>query len=240
MRRFLVVPIVNTGDLDVIERQGERMADSFSVQKYWEEVNSRRRETAWLVDFYNKIRLGSPFSTAEEESRANELFWIRRQVSRFNWRSVLDAGCGPGFWFQLWKELELSATGVDRAEAAIPKALQMAESIGSSFPVKQSILSNLPFADRAFDVAVTVKVLIHTPVSDIIHTMSELGRVADNICLLEARYLKNTNIAPHVFDHDFISIAESLGYEPLVEDHFSQRQVFLVFRTRQPGALAGC
>jgi SAM-dependent methyltransferase len=208
------------------------MADGFNVQKYWEEVNSRRRDTEWLIDFYNNIRLGSQFSTNEEASRANELAWIRRQVFKFGWRSVLDAGCGPGFWFQLWKELGLSATGVDRAEVAIPKALQMADSIGSSIPVSHSLLSDLPFADQAFNVAVTVKVLIHTTISDIVPTMRELGRVADNICMLEARYAKDRPIAAHVFDHDFVYIAKSLGYELLVEDHFSQRQVFLVFKTR--------
>lgn len=207
------------------------MQKAFDVQKYWDEVNSRRHTTEWLRQFYSELTAGPPYPTREHESRARERDWMTAQIDRFGWKTLLDSGCGPGFWFQLWKEKSVDATGVDRAATAIPKAQDMASTISAPFSVHHHPLDSLPFRDKQFDVAVTVKVLIHTPPDTIRNAIAELSRVSSHLMFLEARYVGKTP-AQHVFDHDFEGIVTSIGGEVLVKDDFEQQQHFYVVKTR--------
>lgn len=206
---------------------------NFDVQKYWESVNSRRRSIDWLRSFYIELNDSKYCNkTPEHISRSRELEWIRQRIKSYRWRSLIDCGCGPGFWFQLWHDLDLAVRAVDRAEAAVPRARLMAEMLEAAFSVQCAPLTALPFETSTADVAVTVKVLIHTPKEEIVESLREIGRIANYIMILEARYDHMTHVASHVFDHDYEVISRSLGYQVLEQERTPRREIFMVIRTK--------
>lgn len=186
---------------------------NYDPDRYWEDVNSQRKSVEYLIDFYSKIKMLDVNADRQQLARAEQMRWMRSQVQANGWRSLLDAGCGPGFWFQLWNELSLSFTGVDRAKAAMVCAQSMADRLGKEVPLVQAPLTDLPFSDKSFDVAVTIKVLLHTPPTDILMSIKELGRVSRYLMLLEFSADRRIETRPHVFQHDYPRLFEELGLE---------------------------
>ena len=88
-------------------------------------------------------------------------------------RRALEAGCGTGYLSRLLESgrgwpitaLDLSAEG-----------LKYARHMGVSRPV-QGDVRRLPFADRSFDVALSIDVLAHLPPGDERQAAAELARV---------------------------------------------------------------
>jgi 2-polyprenyl-3-methyl-5-hydroxy-6-metoxy-1,4-benzoquinol methylase len=80
---------------------------------------------------------------------------LRRQLPRLAGRALLDAGCGPGAMFALYRELGFSITGVDFA----PEALRFAVERGAT-EVVRSDLATLRLG-RRFDVVCCIDVLFH-------------------------------------------------------------------------------
>jgi SAM-dependent methyltransferase len=195
------------------------MNSQFDPQRYWENrwEENKSLDPEYLTTFYRDIQKGPPFSTNQHRLRADHLQWLEETVAKHRWRTLLDAGCGPGFWFPLWEQLGIKAEAVDRTEIGLSAARAMIEAINADIPVHRSQLSALPFESKSFDVAVTVMVLLHTPPDDIRATMIELGRVAENLLLLEHKYPENAKLSPHVFDHDYIALAKELDYEIVTE-----------------------
>ena len=93
--------------------------------------------------------------------------------------SVLDVGCGDGYWCSVLRSRGIArVVGVDISPARVIFAAQhVAE---ASFG--QVLATNLPFADKTFDVATCVEVLEH--VIDPEAVMRELGRVARNYVII--------------------------------------------------------
>ncbi|WP_166163073.1 class I SAM-dependent methyltransferase [Chelativorans oligotrophicus] len=204
---------------------------SFDVAKYWETINSQRRPIDFLVEFYNSISSPPPYETVEQKLRAHQREWMMLQIRRQGWNKLLDAGCGPGFWFQLWKELGLNASAVDRASTAQARAEEMSSMLEVNVPFECATLDKLPYADKSFDVVVTVKVLLHTPPEDIVGVMKELGRVASHLMLLERHASGKQKLREHVFEHDLRAIAESQGYQTICDEVHEGDQNFFVFKT---------
>lgn len=203
---------------------------AFDHRLYWEEVNARRKGVQWLREFYRTISLPDDGSwTAEHRARAEQLRWVLDLFRQHRYRSVLDFGCGPGFWFQLWKDLSLSAAAVEQAESAIPKAEAMADALGLDLPVMRAQGPNLPYPDRAFDVAFTAKVLIHIPPGEIRETISELARVAENLVLLEADIDPAGSDGPHVFGHDYRAIGRDCGLKRVRSHRTHTNERFMLF-----------
>jgi SAM-dependent methyltransferase len=203
----------------------------FDPRAYWEQRNAQRRQTGIVVsESYAAISGPPPYATPNFRDRAHQREWIIQQVSRFGWRSVLDAGCGIGLWFYLWNELGMEAAGVDQAPSAIEWAQETVADIGAAFSVSVAQLDRLPFETRSFDVAVTSKVLLHTVPNEIEAALAELGRVARHLLLLEMR-LHDKPLNQHVFPHDYLGLADRLGFEVLVSEIFPGDHHYLVMRS---------
>ncbi|MFC5570975.1 class I SAM-dependent methyltransferase [Lysobacter yangpyeongensis] len=207
------------------------MNDSYDPQGYWERVNSHRKSIDFLRAFYDEINSLSPSAGKEHLARANQMEWMRSACRQYGWKTLLDAGCGPGFWFQLWRDEGISFAAVDRARSALPNARAMGSRLDLQVRVEQAPLSQLPFGDKEFDVAVTVKVLLHTPPDEIVAAMRELGRVGKYVMLLEFASERVIETQPHVFQHDYAGIAGQLGFRLLKSEPQPGYQRFFVMQS---------
>lgn len=75
--------------------------------------------------------------------------------------TVLDLGCGQGFYLPLYARLGLMATGVEPDPAPRAEASRKAAALG--FAVVDALADGLPFADASFDAVVMSEVLEHLP-----------------------------------------------------------------------------
>lgn len=98
-------------------------------------------------------------------------------------RRALEAGCGTGYFSRLlqrdhgWPLVPLDIS---------PDGLRYASEMGVQGPV-QADISELPFADGAFDLVISVDVLAHLPRGQEQHTAKELVRVLEPGGLLVIR-----------------------------------------------------
>ncbi len=91
-------------------------------------------------------------------------------VSRFGrGKDVLEVGCGTGLLLERFRSFARSAKGIDLS----PGMLERARARG--LDVVQGSATELPFADGAFDVACSFKVLAHIP--DVDRALAEMARV---------------------------------------------------------------
>lgn len=210
---------------------GEKKSKVYNPSQYWEAVNRSRKPTNELIQIYHNLADLQENATNELKQRRDQLEWMRTTFKEYGWSSVLDAGCGPGFWFQLWAELGLSATGIDLSPTAIPLALKMAESLGENYHSECVSLSNLPYDDNQFDVAVTVKVLLHVPPEEIQRSMRELARVSRYLMLIEFYSPNSVKTREHVFNHNYFDLSKTIGLETIKADRYPGQQCFFLLKS---------
>ncbi|EKO39450.1 MAG: methylase involved in ubiquinone/menaquinone biosynthesis [Solidesulfovibrio magneticus str. Maddingley MBC34] len=83
---------------------------------------------------------------------------------------VLDAGCGTGKVLELLADLQ--PVGLDLSATALSLARQRGD-----FPLVRASAVTLPFADAAFDVALSLDVLANVPPGEVSAAFAELYRV---------------------------------------------------------------
>ena len=83
---------------------------------------------------------------------------------------VLDAGCGTGKVLELLADLQ--PVGLDLSATALSLARQRGD-----FPLVRASAVTLPFADAAFDVALSLDVLANVPPGEVPAALAELYRV---------------------------------------------------------------
>jgi SAM-dependent methyltransferase len=114
------------------------------------------------------------------------LVWLRQTepyvydvLGRHEWKEkrVLEVGCGQGAVLNHLASLGADAVGIDMSAASARRALAGAIELSQAGRVHASIADaeSLPFADAAFDAAVSFGVLHHTP--DTARGIAEIRRV---------------------------------------------------------------
>ena len=91
----------------------------------------------------------------------------------FNPQSVLDVGCGMGNLVEMLRRLGVEAWGIDVSSYALA---QIPQKIKRFF--KKGSITNIPFADKEFEVVTTTSVLEHISPKDIPLAIKECARVA--------------------------------------------------------------
>lgn len=114
-----------------------------------------------LADFYNtlKCRANDRPTDASEAS----LLWILNRLTPKS-GSLLDVGCGRGYWATRCADLGMNVTGCDLVRAC-----------PDNIAFHEANAEHLPFADRSFDVVTCLHVLEHVPRLDV--ALAELRRV---------------------------------------------------------------
>lgn len=77
----------------------------------------------------------------------------------------------------------------------------------------RSLNLDFPFEDGEFGVSVCSQVLMHVPPSQIHHAAQELLRVSKRVVVISTFLpaAPERTVAPHVFNHDYLSIFSGLG-----------------------------
>lgn len=155
----------------------------------------------------------------KEELRFKATFGLLRQ----EFESVLDVGCGEGYWLEYMSKrvpkvegagIELAANRAERARNRLPH-----------FNIIQGSATELPFPDNSFDLVTCLEVLEHVP--DWHAVMKELIRVSRKTVLVTVPYRqavsyeicvhchKQTPKAGHLHSFDEKSFADLLTKYPL-------------------------
>ncbi len=118
-------------------------------------------------------------------------------VAPFAGRTVVDIGCGPGLFTHHLKQRGAEVIGTDRSDH------MLAASMG--IECVQADASDLPFADRSFEMAFEANLLHH--VDDPAAVLAEMARVAkDTVVLIEVNALN-----PVMFGFSMVNPAERGG-----------------------------
>lgn len=78
-------------------------------------------------------------------------------------KSVLDVGCGPGYWDRATSKLPCKYHGIDISDESIKLALNSKEIFKTDGVFKVGDAENIPFDDETFDHVISEGVIHHTP-----------------------------------------------------------------------------
>jgi ubiquinone/menaquinone biosynthesis C-methylase UbiE len=139
-------------------------------------MTARVGERDEALQYYDQPELwgGDELSEMERERVTETLAAIPREVA-----SVLDVGCGDGRLTNRLVERHERVVGVDIA----PEALRHVDAETHVAPVTE-----LPFADRSFDLVLCTEVLEHLEDRELARALGELSRVAGRHVLLSVPF----------------------------------------------------
>ena len=92
--------------------------------------------------------------------------WLKEQHPEFKPKRILDVGCGPGFTTVAWKQAypDAEVFGIDVGAPQVRYAHARAESLGEAIHFSQQDGTATDFADRSFDLVVSMLVTHECPV----------------------------------------------------------------------------
>ena len=129
---------------------------------------------------FDRRRFGGPIGQliAEEQGRVLANF-----VGGIKDRQILDVGTGTGRAALLLARAGARVTAVDASEQMLAIARRRAEEEQLSIRFLAGDVHRLEFADRAFDVVISLRVLMHA--EDWRQSVAELCRVADDLVIID-------------------------------------------------------
>ena len=129
---------------------------------------------------FDDRRFGGPIGGLVAATQADLL---ARFVGDVRDRDILDVGTGTGRAALVLARAGARVTGVDASEAMLAVARQRAAADAIRIQFQRGDAQALDFADRAFDVAVSLRVLMHAP--DWRQAIAELCRVAARLVVVD-------------------------------------------------------
>lgn len=125
-------------------------------------------------------RFGGPIGELVAGTQARVL---ANFVGRIKGRPILDVGTGTGRAALLMARGGARVTGVDASEEMLAIARERAREEGMAVTFKTGDAHKLDFPNRSFDVAISLRVIMHTPRWR--DCVAELCRVADQLVILD-------------------------------------------------------
>jgi SAM-dependent methyltransferase len=129
---------------------------------------------------FDARRFGGPIGDLVATAQANVL---ARFLGPVNGRSVLDVGTGTGRAAFLMADAGADVTGVDASEEMLAIAREHAADHRGHPRFSVGDAHTLEFPDRSFDVAVSLRVLMHTPRWS--QCVDELCRVSRDLVIVD-------------------------------------------------------
>jgi ubiquinone/menaquinone biosynthesis C-methylase UbiE len=145
--------------------------DHYSYTVYADPANART---------FDERRFGGPIGDLVATTEARVLLEYAGQVRG---RAVLDVGTGTGRAALILAREGATVTAIDASDAMLEIARQHAEAEGLSVRFSTGDAHALEFPDRSFEIAVSLRVLMHTP--DWRRSVAELCRVADRLVIVD-------------------------------------------------------
>lgn len=137
---------------------------------------------------FDDRRFGGPIGELVAASQAHVL---ANFVGRITDRPILDVGTGTGRAALLLARGGAKVVGIDASEQMLAIARQRAAEQGVQATFAVGDAHDLRFPDRSFDVAISLRVIMHTPRWET--CVAELCRVADQLVILD--YPSATSVA---------------------------------------------
>jgi SAM-dependent methyltransferase len=129
---------------------------------------------------FDDRRFGGPIGDLVAGTQARVL---ANMIGRIQGRTILDVGTGTGRAALMLARGGANVTAVDASEAMLEVARRRAETQRVSVRFMAGDAHALDFKDRAFDVAVSLRVLMHAP--DWAQCLAELCRVAERLVIFD-------------------------------------------------------
>ena len=147
--------------------------DHYSYSKYADPATART---------FDEQRFGGAVGELLAERQAEVLTSFGGDLRN---QRVVDVGTGTGRVARVFAAAGAHVTGVDASEAMLAVAARRAADRhdGLSITFLRGDAHALDFPDRSFDVAVSVRVLMHTPQWRV--ALAELCRVADRLVIID-------------------------------------------------------
>lgn len=116
-------------------------------------------------------------------------------------KTVLEVGCATAIDYPLFKEANISYTGIDITE----KFVERARKLNPNIDIKHGDAFNLPFTDESYDTVYCKDLLEHLPSEAYIRVINEMWRVTRHLMMISF-YIPLTNkrqtkyiMSPHGF-----------------------------------------
>jgi 2-polyprenyl-3-methyl-5-hydroxy-6-metoxy-1,4-benzoquinol methylase len=122
---------------------------------------------------FDRLRFSGPIGTLLAETQEKVIAEFLPDVAG---RAIIDVGTGTGRGALALARRGAKVTGVDASPQMLDVARQRAGEDGLAIEFREGDAHRLVFADRSFDAAVSLRVLMHTP--DWRRCLAELCRVA--------------------------------------------------------------
>ena len=129
---------------------------------------------------FDERRFGGPIGDLIARDQAEVLTDF---LGRVEGRSVLDVGTGTGRAAMLLAGAGAVVTGVDASEQMLSMARERAAAQHAAVQFLRGDAHALEFSDRSFDIAVSLRVLMHTPRWRV--CLDELCRVAKDLVVID-------------------------------------------------------
>ena len=169
---------------------------------------------------------------AEWGSERDDYAVLGEVLWRYRPASLLDAGCGSGRLFPLYRQCGIQrVVGTDISE----RALEIAHAAFPTVDLRHVSLTELDFQDNCFDLCVCNRVLQHVPTAEIREVISHLASISRLIYVNELTHSDNLDQAFFMRQHDYGTLFGNLGLACL-ESGLVGRQTYFVFGRRVPGA----
>ena len=113
-----------------------------------------------VAEGFDALRFGGPIGQLIQETQQALLL---RALSPIGGRRVIDVGTGTGRAALAFAREGAIVTGVDASAEMLAVAERQATEQGLAATFRVGDAHHLPFADREFDAAVSLRVIMHTP-----------------------------------------------------------------------------
>jgi SAM-dependent methyltransferase len=143
---------------------------------------------------FDARRFGGPIGDLVAAAQARV---VAEFIGRPHGRTILDVGTGTGRAALLLAREGAIVTGVDASDAMLAIARERAAAAGAAVTFQRGDAHALEFADRRFDTAVSLRVLMHTP--DWRRAVAELCRVADRCVVVDYPSARSAALVESIF-----------------------------------------
>ena len=133
-----------------------------NVKEYWNKYPLASREIHVVPGTEEFFKLHDRNRFEDNEKFAMHFYAFDEDLKQ-NKKSILDAGCGNGFFTRFYAKKGYDVTAVDITERAVQLTKKSLEIFNLKAKVIQGNLENLQFDDNSFDYVVSNGVVHHTP-----------------------------------------------------------------------------